>query len=148
MALSASSDPASVLVHESRPDRAVKRANFVEKITAVVAGQIRIEHDIADLAVGLQILRDNVDVALQKYFVQPPEHAGHVAVNVAEAGAERMCLQLDLREIHRAHRGAAAEIIEHLAGHLPADTILRLLGRTTDVRGQDHVLETLQGALK
>src|SRR6202023_793821 len=84
----------------------------------------------------------------QEYFVQPPEHAGHVAVNVAEAGAERMCLQLDLREIHGAHRGAAAEIIEHLAAPPPADTILRLLGRTTDVRGQDHVLETLQGALK
>ena len=33
-----------------------------------MAGQIGVEHDVADLTVGLEILRDDIDVALQEYL--------------------------------------------------------------------------------
>jgi len=97
-----------------------------------VSGQVRIEHHLTSFAVGLQILRNDIDVARQEYLVQPPEHSRHVAVNMAESRTERVGLQLDLREIYGTHRRAAVEIIKHLSGYFFADSILRSFGRTAN----------------
>ena len=115
-----------MLVDQPCPDRPLKCTNVVENF---VSGQIRIEHHVTNLAVGFQILRNDIDVALQEYLVQPPEHSRNIAVNMAEARTERVGLQLDLRKIYGTHRGAATEIIKHFSGYLFADPILRFFGR-------------------
>src|ERR1700694_5742984 len=87
-----------IFVHEPCPDRAVKRANVVKNLVTFVSGQIGIEHDVTYLAVGLQVLREDIDIALQKHLVQSPQYSRHVAVNMAESRATRTLLQLDLRK--------------------------------------------------
>ena len=71
----------SVLVDQSRLDRAIEAAKVIEKLVTVVFGQVRVEHNVTDLAVGLQILSDYIDVALQEYLVQPSQHSRDVPVN-------------------------------------------------------------------
>ncbi len=44
-----------MLVDHPCPDRPVKCANVVENFVTFVSGQIRIEHHVTNLAVGLQI---------------------------------------------------------------------------------------------
>ena len=67
---------ALVLIDQPCADRALERANFPEQFAAVVVGEIHIQHDIANIAVGLEILGRDIDVALEKYFVQAPSMPG------------------------------------------------------------------------
>ena len=53
-----------------------------------------------------------------------------------------------MRKIDSTHGRAAVKIVEHLAGHFPADPVLRLFGRSADVRREDDVLQALQGAFE
>src|ERR1035441_2228507 len=104
-----------MFIDQPRPDRAVELTNFVENFGTGLSGQIGVEHHVADLVVGLQILREDIDVALQEHFIQAPQHAGCVAMNVAESRPERTRLQLHLRKIDGAHGRAAVNIVDHLA---------------------------------
>src|ERR1700678_1537258 len=118
----------SVLIDEPCADRAVEPANFLQQFTAVVANQIQIKHDITNLAVGLEILGRDVDVALEKYLVQPPQHARNIVVDMAETHAMDARMKLHLRKIDRAHGRPVDAIVEQLARNFPADPLLRLLG--------------------
>ena len=51
---------------------------------------------------------------------------------------------LHLREVDRHCGVPTVDEVAQLAGHEPADIGLRLLGRTTDVRCQDHVRQALE----
>jgi hypothetical protein len=42
-----------IFVHEPCPDRAFKRSNVTENFVTVASGEIRVEHNVAHLAVGL-----------------------------------------------------------------------------------------------
>src|SRR5207253_11037906 len=117
-------------------------------VATIESGQIRVEQDITHLAVGLEVLREDIDVVLQEHLVQSPEHSRHVAVNMTKSRAVLTLLQLHLRKIYGARRRTASEVIEHLSRHFCADPVLRLFRRTADVRGQDYVRQALQGTLK
>jgi len=53
-----------VFVDQPRPDGALEPADLGEQFAAGMAAQIGIENDIADIAVGLQILRHDIDTDL------------------------------------------------------------------------------------
>src|SRR5579863_4872867 len=94
---------ALVLIDQPCADRALERANFVEQFAAVVIGEVYVEDDITDIAVGLEILGRNINVALEKYFVQAPQHARYIVVDMAEAHPMGTRMKLHLRKIDRAH---------------------------------------------
>ena len=63
----------SCLVLEYQPcaDRAFERADLLQAARRILTAEVGVEHDVAEVAGGLQILRDDVDVALEKDLVQP-----------------------------------------------------------------------------
>src|SRR3546814_4944622 len=48
-----------------------------------------VDHHVADFAVGLQELRVDVEIAGGEQFVDARQRAGHVAVDVQQAAADR-----------------------------------------------------------
>ena len=92
-----------MLIDQSCADRAVQAANFIQQFTAVVTDQIQIQHDIANIAVGLEILGRDVDVTLEKYLVQASEHPRRVVMDMTETYAVGTRMKLHLRKIDRAH---------------------------------------------
>ena len=103
-----------------------------------------VENHIADVVIGLVILRGNVDGVARQHFVQAAQHARQIALYLDEPRARWPRRQLDLGEIDRAHRRAGIAVVDQLAGHFGADAFLRLFGRTADVRRQDDVFQALQ----
>src|SRR6478609_7193159 len=89
-----------VLEYQPCADRAVEGADLLEQRGRILTGEIGVEHDVAEVAGGLQILRGDVDVALEEDLVQPPQHARYVAMDMAEARAGGTQMQLHLREVH------------------------------------------------
>jgi hypothetical protein len=69
-------------------------------------------------------------------------------MNMAEAHTVCTRVELHLREIDRTHRRAVDAVVEQLARDFPADPLLRLLGRSADMRSEDHVLEALNRAFE
>ena len=114
----------------------------------VVHAAVGVEHDIADLAIRLQILRRDVHAVARKDIVQAPKLAGQVPMHLDEARAGRARRQLHLREIHGALRRAHVGIFDQLARHLRADALLRLQRRAADMRRKDDVVEALQRRTK
>src|SRR3954451_16564164 len=76
------------LIQQPRPDRALEGADLVKDGLALGSGPGRLQHDVADLAVGLQVLRRDVEAPPREGFVEAAQRAGHVAVDmdVARAG--------------------------------------------------------------
>src|SRR5271154_4383580 len=54
---------ALVLIDQPCADRTIQTTNLVQQFTAIVIDQIHIQHDVTDLAVGLEILGHDIDVA-------------------------------------------------------------------------------------
>src|SRR5260221_5629981 len=136
--------PLGALVEQAGADRALERADLLENVARVRAGVVGLEHHVADLAVGLVVLRADIDLALGEHLVEPAEHARQVALHLDEARAAGALRQLNLPEVDRADGPADVGQIDQLARDLGADALLRLLGRAADMRRQDDVVEPLQ----
>lgn len=67
---------------------------------------VNINHHIANLAVGLQVLGRDVDVVRAKHRVDLLKHTRHIAVNVQQAVLARVGGQGDFRKIDRRCRCA------------------------------------------
>src|SRR6266700_2376272 len=134
----------SLLIQHANADRAVHGPQVGEQPLALAAHHVGFEHDVADLRIGLQVLRQDVDAVTGDRLVDAAEHAGDVAVNVDEAGAGGAGRHLHLREIDRAEGRADIGIVDQLARDLTADAVLRLLGRAADMGGEDDVGQALQ----
>ena len=74
------------------------RARIARACPGSAGPALRLDHHVADLAVGLQILRGDVEPAPREHLVEPAQHARHVAVDVDVARAGRPRRQLHLRE--------------------------------------------------
>src|SRR5580704_1886470 len=77
--------------------------------------------------------------------VQLSKHAGQVALDLDEPGPKRPDRQLHLGEIDGAHRRAAVAVLDQLARDFDADALLRLLGRTADMRRQNDIVQACSG---
>src|SRR5690606_4263198 len=76
------------------------------------------------------------------------EHARDVLVDVQQAVLARVRRQGHFREVDRRYRGTVVAVLDQLLGHFQADVGLGLGGGTTDVRGQDHVIQATQWAFE
>src|SRR6266700_4651237 len=134
----------SLLIQHANADRTVYGPQVGQQSLALAADHVGFEHDVADLRIGLQILRQDVDAVTGDRIVDVTENARDVAVNVDEAGSRRPGRQLHLREIDRAEGGADIGIVDQLARDLAADAVLGLLGRAAEMRREDHIGQALQ----
>ena len=75
------------LVEEPRADRALDRSQLGLDFQRLVGAAVDVDDDIAELAVGLQILGADIQAAPGKYLDDMDQHARRVAVDVDEAGA-------------------------------------------------------------
>ena len=64
------------LIQEPRPDRAVERADLVEQRLALGAAAVGLQDHVADFAVGLQVLRGDVEVAPRERPLRRPSMPG------------------------------------------------------------------------
>ena len=107
---------------------------------------VHVDHHVADLFIGLQVLTADVDVVLGEHGVDLGEDAGNVAVDMQQTVHVRVRRQGHLREVHRAQGGAVVGVADQLLGHFGADVFLGFVGGAADVRRQDHVVELTQRA--
>src|SRR5690554_3246589 len=121
-------------------------AQGVQGLGAV--GLVDVDHHVADLLVGLQVLAGDVDVVLGEHAVDLGEHARHVVMDVQQAVLVRVGRQGDLGEVDRGDGGAVVGVGHQLLGDLDADVLLGLQGGAADVRGEDDVVQAAQGALE
>ncbi len=90
----------------------------------------------------------HVGAVLGQALVELGEHARHVDVEEPDPRARGQCRGEDGRHVDRQLGAALEGEPGELAGHEPADLLLRLLGRAADVRGEDDVVETAQRRLE
>src|ERR1039457_7204992 len=107
-------------------------------------GGLDIDHHVAYLGIGLQILTRDVDLLFGEYRVDGGQYAGLVTVDVQHAVLARILRQGNFREVDGAHGGSVVAVLDQLAGHLNADILLRLHGAAAHVRGEQHVVHTAQ----
>src|SRR4051794_38650534 len=80
---------ASPVVQEACPNGAVQGPHFTQRLLALLAQPFGFHDHIADLGVGLQILRGDVYAAPREHFVEASQHARYVAMNMDEADSGR-----------------------------------------------------------
>src|SRR3954452_20712140 len=82
---SCDADASGALVEQASADRAVERADLLEDVARVRASVVGFQHHVTDLAVGLVVLRADIDLTLGEHLVEAAEHARQVALHLDEA---------------------------------------------------------------
>ncbi|BBG28981.1 methenyl tetrahydrofolate cyclo hydrolase [Zymobacter palmae] len=111
-------------------------------------GLVDVDNDVADIGIGLQVLRGNVDVRFAEDAVDLGQYARHVGMDVQQAVAIRVCRQSDFWEVDRRQCRTVIGIGDQFFGHFQTDVFLGFHRGTTDMRCQDHVVETAQRGFK
>lgn len=124
----------SSCVEQPRPNGSLQGADLVKGFPALLGQTFRLDHDIADLAIRLQMLARDVEAALREGVVEAAEDAGHVPMhmNVARAGGPGR--ELNLRKVDGSDRRADVGVLDKLLGTLGADALLRFFRRSADMR--------------
>src|ERR1700730_10869333 len=131
-------------VKQSGAHGAVERSKLLQDRGAVVHRGVGVDHDVADFAVGLEVLSGDIEGAAGKYLDDAAEDPRDVAVDVEISGPACTDRNLDLREVDRAHGGSRVAVFDQLARDLRADALLRLRGRAADMRRENDVLQPLE----
>src|SRR5690554_2122229 len=123
---------------------AVDQLQFFQRQLGVIG--VHIDHHIADLVVGLQVLAGDVDAVFGEHGVDLAQHAGDVLVYVQQAMLVRVLRQCHFREVDRGDGRAVVAVLDQLFGHFITDVFLCFHGGAAHMRGQDNVIELAQRA--
>src|SRR5476649_1214748 len=109
---------------------------------------IDVDDHVADLLVGLQELTGDVDTVFGEDLVDLAHHTRNVLVDVQQTVLARVSRQGHFREVDRGHRRTVVAVLDQLFRHFQTNVGLGFGSRTTDVRGQDHVVQATQRAFE
>ena len=105
---------------------------------------LNVDHDVANLRVGLKILGRDIDFFTGEDGVDSGQHAGLIAMDMQKAMLAGMFGERHFGEIDGADGGAVVAVSDQLLSDLQTDILLSFFRTAADVRSEQDIVHATQ----